>query len=475
MVGMNIMCWTHPRWSRRVGPDAGRPVGAVGPAYGVGRRVGTRGENGGGNMRDHGARPTESAPVTPPGHGPGHLVRDAPGLGRGLLLLLAVAAGLSVAGNYFAQPLLDTIGDDLGLSSSLTALVVTVAQVGYGLGLVLLVPLGDLVERRRLAVGLTAATALFLTVTASATGGALLLVGTALTGFASVAAQVVVAYAATLAAPHQRGRTVGTVMSGLVLGILLARTAAGLLADLGGWRTVYWVNAALMALLAVLLRTCLPPLRPTTTLRYPALLRSTAALLGQEPVLRRRAAIGALTFGSFSVLWTSMAFLLSGPDYGWSDSAIGLLGLAGAAGSLAATVSGRLADRGLAPRVSSVGTLLLLLSWGPLVAAGPGGSWGTAALLIGVLVLDLAVQAVHISNQNLVYAVRPEARNRLNSAYMTSYFVGGAVGSALTSAVWAAGGWPATCAAGAALAAGSLCLAAPAVPKAAPGDRPGRA
>ncbi|MBB5939169.1 putative MFS family arabinose efflux permease [Streptomyces zagrosensis] len=390
----------------------------------------------------------------------------APGLGRGLLLLMSVAAGLSVAGNYFAQPLLDTIGDDIGLNSSLAALVVTVAQVGYGLGLVLLVPLGDLMERRRLAVGLTAATAAFLTVTASAPNGTLLLVGTALTGLTSVAAQVVVPYAATLAPPQERGRTVGTVMSGLVLGILLARTAAGLLADLGGWRTVYWVNAALMAILAVLLRSFLPPLHPTANLRYPTLLRSTVALLGQEAVLRRRAAVGALTFGSFSVLWTAMAFLLSGPDYGWSDSAIGLLGLAGAAGSLAAMVSGRLADRGLAHRVSRVGTLLLLVSWAPLVAAGPGGGWAVAALVLGVLILDLAVQAVHISNQNLVYAVRPEARNRLNSAYMTSYFVGGAVGSAVTSVVWAAGGWPASCAAGAALAAGALCLAAPPAPAA---------
>ncbi|MFT2019845.1 MFS transporter [Streptomyces sp. 796.1] len=416
------------------------------------------------DVHDDGARRSAPDAATPPG-GPipeGWAAdRTEAGIGRGLLLLMSVAAGLSVAGNYFAQPLLDTIGDDLGIGSSLTALVVTVAQVGYGLGLVLLVPLGDLVERRRLAVGLTAATALFLTVTATADGGALLLLGTALTGFVSVAAQIVVAYAATLAAPHERGRTVGTVMSGLVLGILLARTAAGLLADLGGWRTVYWVNAALMALLAVLLWICLPALRPTTDLRYPALLRSTAALLRQESVVRRRSAIGALTFGSFSVLWTSMAFLLSGAEYGWSDSAIGLLGLAGAAGSLAAGVSGRLADRGLAPRVSRIGTLLLLLSWGPLAAAGGGGGWGVAALLVGVLVLDLAVQGVHISNQNLVYAVRPEARNRLNSAYMTSYFVGGAVGSALTSAVWAAGGWPATCAAGAALAAGALCLAAP--------------
>ncbi|WP_254068896.1 MFS transporter [Streptomyces sp. TM32] len=379
-----------------------------------------------------------------------------PGLGRGTLLLMSVATGLSVAGNYFAQPLLDVIGRDLHLSAAVAALVVTVAQVGFGLGLLLLVPLGDLLERRRLAVTLTAATAVFLTVTASAPNAALLLTGTALTGLTSVAAQVVVPYAATLAAPAERGRTVGTVMTGLLLGILLARTAAGLLAEVGGWRTVYWVNAALMLLMAVLLRLRLPTLRTPAGLRYPALLRSMLALFGQEPVLRWRAALGALTFAGFSVLWTALAFLMSGPSYGWQESAIGLLGLVGAAGSLSASAAGRLADRGLVHHVSGAGALLLLGSWALLAAGGAGGGWSLAALLAGVIVLDLSVQAMHISNQHLVYAVRPEARNRLNSAYMASYFAGGAVGSALTSAVWTAGGWSGVCVLGAALAAAAL-------------------
>ncbi|GLW17736.1 MFS transporter [Streptomyces sp. NBRC 13847] len=376
-----------------------------------------------------------------------------PGLGRGTLLLMSVATGLSVAGNYFAQPLLNVIGHDLGLSTSTAALVVTVAQVGYALGLLLLVPLGDLLERRRLAVTLTAATAVFLTVTASAPNAALLLTGTALTGLTSVAAMVVVPYAATLAAPAERGRTVGTVMTGLLLGILLARTAAGLLADVGSWRTVYWVNAALMLIMAVLLRLKLPTLRTPAGLRYPALLRSMLGLFVQEPVLRRRAALGALIFAGFSVLWTALAFLMSGPSYGWQESAIGLLGLVGAAGSLSASAAGRLADRGLVHHVTGAGAFLLLGSWGLLAAGGAGGGWSLAALLAGVIVLDLAVQAVHISNQNMVFGVRPEARNRLNSVYMTSYFAGGAAGSALTSVVWGTSGWSGVCILGAALAA----------------------
>lgn len=376
-----------------------------------------------------------------------------PGLGRGTLLLMSVATGLSVAGNYFAQPLLNVIGHDLHLSMSTAALVVTVAQVGYALGLLLLVPLGDLLERRRLAVTLTAATAVFLTVTASAPNAALLLTGTALTGLTSVAAMVVVPYAATLAAPAERGRTVGTVMTGLLLGILLARTAAGLLADVGSWRTVYWVNAALMLIMALLLRLKLPTLRTPAGLRYPALLRSMLGLFVQEPVLRRRAALGALIFAGFSVLWTALAFLMSGPSYGWQESAIGLLGLVGAAGSLSASAAGRLADRGLVHHVTGAGAFLLLGSWGLLAAGGSGGGWSLAALLAGVIVLDLSVQAVHISNQNMVFGVRPEARNRLNSVYMTSYFAGGAAGSALTSVVWGTAGWGGVCALGASLAA----------------------
>ncbi|WP_437100961.1 MFS transporter [Streptomyces kronopolitis] len=366
---------------------------------------------------------------------------------------MSVATGLSVAGNYFAQPLLNVIGHDLRLSTSTAALVVTVAQVGYALGLLLLVPLGDLLERRRLAVTLTAATAVFLTVTASAPNAALLLTGTALTGLTSVAAMVVVPYAATLAAPAERGRTVGTVMTGLLLGILLARTAAGLLAEVGSWRTVYWVNAALMLIMALLLRLKLPALRTPAGLRYPALLRSMLGLFAQEPVLRRRAALGALIFAGFSVLWTALAFLMSGPSYGWQESAIGLLGLVGAAGSLSASAAGRLADRGLVHHVTGAGAFLLLGSWGLLAAGGAGGGWSLAALLAGVIVLDLSVQAVHISNQNMVFGVRPEARNRLNSVYMTSYFAGGAAGSALTSVVWGTTGWGGVCVLGAALAA----------------------
>ncbi|MEU7837236.1 MFS transporter [Nonomuraea sp. NPDC049129] len=386
------------------------------------------------------------------------------GLSRGLLLLMSVATGLAVAGNYFAQPLLDLIGRELGIGSSRAALLVTAAQIGYALGLVLLVPLGDLVERRRLAMSLYGATAVFLLVSATAPNGMVLLVSTALTALTSVGAQVVVPFAATLAAPAERGRVVGTVMTGLMLGLLLARTASGALSELGGWRTVYWVTAILMALMAVLLRAFLPRLGGDSgdgrdgggggRQSYVGLLRSTAAMFRYEPLLRWRAGIGALSLASFSVLWTALTFLLAGSPYGWSESAIGLFGLAGVVGALTATVAGRLADRGYVQIVSGAGTVLLVASW-PALAAG---AHSLVLLLVGVIVLDLAHQAVLNSSQNVLYALRPEARNRINSAFMTSLFVGGAVGSALASAVWANSGWTGVCVLGATLSAGTLML-----------------
>ncbi|SDL41662.1 MFS transporter [Nonomuraea jiangxiensis] len=377
------------------------------------------------------------------------------GLSHGLLLLMSAATGLAVAGNYFAQPLLDLIGRELGVEPSQAALTVTAAQAGYALGLILLVPLGDLVERRRLAMSLYAATAVFLLVSALAPNGTVLLASTALTALTSVGAQVVVAFAATVAAPAERGRVVGTVMTGLMLGLLLARTASGALSELGGWRTVYWVNAILMVLMAVLLRVCLPRLGGDGERRsYRGLLLSTVAMFRYEPLLRWRAGIAGLSLASFSVLWTALTFLLVRPPYGWSESAIGLFGLVGAVGALTATVAGRLADRGLVQYVTGAGTVLLAGSWAALAAGAHSLVW----LFAGVIVLDLAHQAVLNSSQNVIYALRPEARNRINSAFMTVLFVGGAIGSALASVVWAQGGWTGVCVLGATLSAGTVVL-----------------
>ncbi|GAA4514640.1 MFS transporter [Actinoallomurus oryzae] len=377
-----------------------------------------------------------------------------PPLSRGLLLLMAVATGLSVANNYFAQPLLDLLGRELRLSTTMAGMVVTAAQVGYGLGLILLVPLGDLVERRRLAVLLYAATAAFLLISATAPNGALLLVGTVLTAFTSVGAQVVVPYAVTLAAPGKRGRVIGTVTSGLLLGTVLSRTVSGGLAELGGWRTVYWVSAVLVAGVTVLLWRFLPPLHTPIGLSYPALLRSTFALFRHEPVLRWRAGIAALSLASFNVLWTAVTFLFAGPSYGWSEAAIGLFGLVGAVGTVGATVTGRLADRGYVQWVTGVGTAAFAASWWLIGAGESSLGW----LLGGAIVLNLAHRAVLNSNQNVIYALHSEIRNRLNSALMTAFFTGGAAGSALAAVVWVHGGWTAVSVLGGSLACGTFVL-----------------
>ncbi|GGK95165.1 sugar transporter [Sphaerisporangium melleum] len=377
-----------------------------------------------------------------------------PRLHRGLLLLMSAATGLSVAGNYFAQPLLEVIGRDLGLSTTMAALVVTAAQGGYALGLILLVPLGDLVERRRLAVLLFAGTAVFQLVSALAPSAPVLLAGTAATALTSVAAQVVVPYAATLAAPAERGRVVGTVMTGLLLGALLARTASGTLSELAGWRTIYWLNAVLVAVVAVLLWRFLPRLHTRVGLSYPALLWSTLGMFRHEPLLRWRAGIGALSFAAFSVLWTSITFLLTGPSYGWREAAVGMFSLVGVVTALTTPIAGRFADRGWVQRVSGIGTAVLALSWPAIHAGAFAPGW----LVAGVVLFNVAQGAVLNAGQNVIYALSPENRNRLNSAFMTACFLGGAAGSLLASVAWSGGGWSGVSLLGGALSATTFAL-----------------
>ena len=358
-------------------------------------------------------------------------------LAPALVLIMAAATGLAVASLYYAQPLLPIMARDLGLSAGRAGIIVTTAQLGYALGLLLIVPLGDLLERRGLIVLMSLLAAAGLAVTALAPSLALVLLGTALTGLFSVVTQLLVPFAATLAGPEERGRVVGTVMSGLLLGILLARTVAGGLAALGGWRTVYWAGAGAMVLVALLLRRALPTHHRPLGMSYLGLLGSIGTLFREEPVLRLRALVGAAVMGTFSVFWTSMAFLLAGPPYHMASGAIGLFGLVGAAGALAASGAGRLSDQGKGNLATSGGLAILLLSWAPLAFA----QHALAALLVGVLFLDLAVQGVHISNQAAIYRLRPDARNRFTAGYMTSYFIGGAAGSLLSASAYGHYGW----------------------------------
>jgi len=350
---------------------------------------------------------------------------------------MAIATGLAVASNYYPQPLLETIARAFSLSVNQAGFIVTIAQLGYACGLMFIVPLGDMFERRNLIVLMTLLSAAGLLITAMAPTLTIMLVGTALPGVFSVVAQILVPLAATLAEPERRGKVVGLIMSGLLLGILLARTVAGALASLGGWRTVYWVASALMIVMALVLWRKLPKHEQKTDLNYGQLLKSIFSLFIHTPVLRTRALVGMFCFANFSILWTSMAFLLAGPAYQYSEGVIGLFGLVGAAGALAATRAGHLADKGKAHLTTTVGLILLLLSW----AAIAYGQHSVISLILGIIVLDLSVQGVHITNQSVIYKSMPEARNRLTAGYMTTYFIGGAVGSLVSASAYQTAGW----------------------------------
>ncbi|AMQ83769.1 MULTISPECIES: MFS transporter [Pseudomonas] len=369
-------------------------------------------------------------------------------LDKSVVLLFSIACGLAVGNVYYAQPLLDAMADAFGLSPGSIGIVMTLTQVGYGLGLLLLVPLGDLLNRRRLIVTQTLLSAAALLMIALASNSVWLLIGVTLTGLLAVVTQVLVAYAATLAVPAQRGKVVGVITSGIVVGILLARTVAGGMADLAGWRSIYLLSAGLTLVMATLLFRVLPKdeeARPST--HYVALIASVFSLFREEPVLRQRAILALLTFASAMVLWTPMVLPLAAPPLSLSHSEIGLFGLAGAAGALAAARAGHLADRGLGQWVSGLSLLLMLGSWLP-IALTQSSLW---ALLLGVITLDLGLQAVHVTSQSMIYSVRPQAQSRLTAGYMLFYSMGSALGSIASTAMYAWAGWPGVCGLGAAI------------------------
>jgi len=373
-------------------------------------------------------------------------------MSRGLTVVFAAATGLAVASNYLAQPLLATIRHDLHVSSSVAGLIVTVAQTGYALGLVLLLPLGDLLERRRLITTLAVLTAAGLAAAGFAPTIGLLMGATGLVALTSVMAQILVPFAASLTPSDRRGQVVGTVMSGLLIGILMARTVAGLVAQVAGWRTVYWVAATCMLALAVVLSRRLPSYREHLALRYPRLLLSVLAIARREPMLRRRAVYGALAFADFSVLWTTLAFLLAGPHYHYGEAVIGLFGLAGAAGALAASPIGRLNDKGWTVHLTGFMSVLLSLSFLLIWL----GRTSLVALVAGVILVDMASQNLHITNQSQIYRLRPDERSRITAFYMTCCFIGAALGSSSAASAYGAGGWKSVCILGAGFGSASL-------------------
>ena len=390
------------------------------------------------------ARGTPKTSVGPAGHG----------LSSAMALLLALACGLSVANIYFAQPLLDAMAQDLGIAPAAIGMVVTFTQIGYAFGLILIVPLGDLWDRRRLIAGQIALSATGLVVVGTASHTAVLLAGLTLVGVLAVVVQILVAFAATLATPDGRGRAIGTVTSGVVGGILLARFASGALADIGGWRTVYLVSAGLMLAMAILLLRVLPrgPHAAMAGSSYLSLLRSTATLFVEEPILRERALFAFLIFADLNVFWTSIVLPLSAPPFVLSHTTIGLLGVAGFAGALGARNAGRLADLGWAQRTTGLSLMLMLAAWGA-IACLHVSLWFVVA---GVIMLDLGLQAVHVTSQSLIVAARPDAASRLVGGYMVFYSIGSAAGAIAAPMVYAMMGWSGVCMLGSGISAAAL-------------------
>lgn len=371
------------------------------------------------------------------------------GMPRSLVLLFSAASGLSVANVYYAQPLLAALARDFGIGHAAVGGVITATQVGCALALLLVVPLGDRVDRRRLmAVQLLALVAALVTV-ALAQSTPVLLAGMLAVGLLGTAmTQGLIAYAANAAAAHERGRVVGTAQGGVFIGLLLARVFAGGVSDLAGWRGVYVCAAVLMVAVALPLWRRLPTLPSATHApSYLRLIASMLMLLRQEKELQVRGMLALLMFAAFNIFWSALVMPLSAPPYGFSNTVIGAFGLAGVVGALAAARAGQWADRGYGQRTSAAALTVLLLAWWPLSLM----EWSLWTLVIGIVMLDLGGQALHVTNQSLIFRTRPEARSRLVGLYMLFYAVGSGMGALGTTVTYAHAGWQGVCLLGAAV------------------------
>jgi predicted MFS family arabinose efflux permease len=365
---------------------------------------------------------------------------------------MAISTGLIVANIYYAQPLLAEIARHFHLSVTQAGALAMTSQIGTAFGMLLFVPLGDVRERRALITVLLFASTVSLLLFAVAPSASWLTFASLAVGASASIVHVIVPFAAHLAPVRQRGRVLGVVMSGMLFGILLARTASGLIGVHFGWRAVYFLAAGLMLALALSVRFFLPRSEPEISLPYVALLRSVVSLVRQHAALRESALLGALLFAGFSAFWTTLVFLLATPPFHYGADVAGLFGLVGAAGALGAPLVGRLADRHGARATLGIALLIVLGSFLWLGLLGKT----MIGLIVGVVVLDLGVQSGHVSNQTRIYAIAPEAKSRLNTFYMVSYFTGGSLGSLLGAWSWRIAQWRGVC--GFALAATVLAL-----------------
>lgn len=358
-----------------------------------------------------------------------------------ITLLLAISCGVIAANLYYAQPLAGPISSTIGLSAETAGLVVTLTQIGYGIGLLFIVPLGDILENRRLVVASLLFTAVALAIEAVVKSAALFLIASLFIGIGSVAAQVLVPYAAHLSPDASRGRAVGNVMSGLLLGIMLARPVSSLVADLLSWHTVFFLSAATIFVLALLLRKALPARKPLVNVKYATLMGSMWHLLRTTPILRRRAIYHACVFGAFSLFWTTVSLLLSSPTFHFSQKEIALFSLVGVSGAVAAPVAGRFADKGWIRPATGLALAIVIISiLLPLMVQG-GSTAAIATLVVAAILLDMGVSANLVLGQRAIFSLGAEFRSRLNGLYMAIFFLGGAIGSALGGWAYALGGW----------------------------------
>ncbi|MCU1329877.1 MAG: major facilitator superfamily transporter [Bryobacterales bacterium] len=357
---------------------------------------------------------------------------------------MAIACALSVGNMYFVQPLLGTIARSLGVTGEATSYLPMWTQAGTALGMFSFVPLGDMLPRRGLIVTMCLAISVSAVMMALAPNLAVAEMAAFATGMTAIVPHLILPFAAKLTPELDRGRVLGTIMSGLLSGILLARVFSGFMGEAFGWRSVYWIAACFMLALAVWVRVGLPVDFPESRLGYFALLRSIAELVRTQPVLRAAAVTGGLTFGAFCSFWSTLIFLLSTPPYHYGARMAGLFGLVGAAGAMVAPLAGRVTDRKGPSFAIAIAISTAVAGWVVFLVAG---HW-LVGLAAGIILLDLGVQGCHVANQTRIYQLAPEARSRLNTVYMVTYFIGGAVGSAAGAFAWNHFGWSGVCAVG---------------------------
>lgn len=359
------------------------------------------------------------------------------GIDLRIVWLLTIVSAMAAANLYYIQPLLADIARSFAISQGAASVSAMLTQLGYALGLLLIVPLGDSIDRRTLLAITLMAVTVALVATAVAPSATILAIASFAVGVTTVGPQIIVPFAASLANPQKRGRVVGTIMSGLLIGVLLARTVSGFIAAQLGWRTMYWIAAGMMLALAGVLWLVLPKEQPRARMSYPQMFKSLWQFIRTEPVLREASLFGGLAFGAFSVFWVTLVFFLETPPYHYGSEVAGLFGLAGVAGALAASNIGKLSDRINARTITGIMLLITLVAFVLFWLIGQM-LWG---LIIGVILLDLGTQGTHISNQTRIYSLNAQANSRLNTVYMVSYFIGGSLGSLLGTYGWSIGHW----------------------------------